>query len=177
MFRTHHLPGLGSRPKRLAIVGGGLAVAGVLLASLAGSGAANAATPGVYEQAAYNQAVTIAANNVHTIVSSSPVLPEGSYEVHSVISFNNLTAGSQVLCGWTTTDSGDALYGNYGAAENQASSASIGSCTVTGVAEINNPNDQISLWATVYSGPSGPVAFSWSSNQTPVTSPVVSSLT
>jgi hypothetical protein len=177
MFGTHHLRGRGSRPRQLAIAGGGLAVAAVLLASLTGFGAADAATPGVYEQAAYNQSVSIAADNVHTAVSSSPVLPEGTYEVNSVISFNNLTAGSQVLCGWTTSDSGDALYGNYGDAENEAASASTGSCTVTGVAEINNADDQLILWATVYSGSAGPVAYSWSMNETPVSSAVVSSLT
>jgi hypothetical protein len=153
-------------------------LAAVLLATLTGFGAANAATgPTVYEQAAYNQSVSIAADNTHTTVSSSPVLPEGTYQVNTVISFNDLTAGSQVVCGWTTSDNGDDLYGNYGDAENQAASASTGSCTVTGTAEINNTGDHLILWATVYSGPAGPVADSWSANETPVANAVVSSLT
>jgi hypothetical protein len=177
MFSTHHQRGGDSRLRHRGIVVGGLAGAGVLLAAVTGLGTANAATgPTVYEQSAINQNVAIAANNVHTSVVSSPVLAEGTYEVNSVISFNNLTAGSQVLCGWTTSADGDALYGNYGDAENQAASASIGSCTVTGIAEINNPNDKLILWATVYSGPAGPAAFSWSSNETPVANAIVSSL-
>jgi hypothetical protein len=178
MFSTHHQRGEDSRPHHRGIVAGGLAGAAVLLAAVTGLGTANAATgPTVYEQAAYNQNVSIAANNVHTTVSSSPVLAEGTYQVNSTITFNNLTAGSQVLCGWTTSDSGDALYGNYGDAENQDATANTGSCTVTGIAEINNANDKLILWATVYSGPAGPVASSWSSNETPVANAIVSSLT
>jgi hypothetical protein len=178
MIRTPHQRGGGSRIRRRGIVGGSLAAAAVLIATVTGFGAANAATGAtVYEQAAYNQSVSIAASNTHTIVSSSPVLPEGAYQVNSVISFNNLTPGSQVLCGWTTTASDDGLYGNYGDAENQAATASTGSCTVTGTAQINSGNDQLELWATVYSGPAGPVAYSWSANETPVAGAVVSSLT
>jgi hypothetical protein len=167
------------------------ATAGILLAGLAGLaglGPAGAATsrpaapdtaskPTVYEQAAYNQNVAIAADNSHTIVATSPVLAKGNYLVSSVISFNNLTAGSQVLCGWTTSASGDDLYGNYGDAENQDATANTGSCTVTGTATINNTSDQLMLWATVYSGPAGPVAYSWSMNETAVGKIVVSSLT
>jgi hypothetical protein len=192
MFRSHPNPDrTSSRLRRPAIITGGLAAAGILLASLSALSPAGAATsrpaspdtttgPTVYEQAAYNQDVAIAAGNVHTTVSTSPVLPKGSYQVNSVISFNNLTAGSQVLCGWTTTPglpNGDALYGNYGDAENQDATASTGSCTVTGTATINNTSDHLMLWATVYSGPAGPAAYSWSMNETPVSKVVVSSLT
>lgn len=170
-------------PRRLGVMAGGLAVTGALLATLTGSGAAGAAVhpattgPTVHEQAAYNQNVAIATNNNHTIVSSSPVLAQGTYEVNSVISFNNLTAGSQVLCGWTTSDPGDALYGNYGDVQNQDTTASAGNCAVTGIVKINNASDHLMLWATVYSGSAGPVAYSWSMNETPVGKAVVSSLT
>jgi len=183
----HTTPGTAAptaRARHYATVAGGLAVAGALIASLSGLGVAGAATrvlsttgPKVYEQAAYNQNVAITAGNVHTTVATSPVLPEGHYLVNSVISFNNLTAGSQVLCGWTTSASTDALYGNYGDAENQDPAADTGSCTVTGVAEINNPNDHLILWATVYSGAAGPTAYSWSMNETAAGNVTVSSLT
>jgi hypothetical protein len=188
MFRTHH-DSAGSSPRRPAIMAGALAAVGILLAGLTSLAPAGAATsrpaaspdtttgPTVYEQTAYNQDLSIAADNVHTIVSSSPVLAEGTYEVNSVISFNNLTAGSQVLCGWTTSASGDELYYNYGDAENQDATASTGSCAVTGIAKINSPDDHLSLWATVYSGPAGPAAYSWSINETPVGKAVVSQLT
>jgi hypothetical protein len=164
------------RARRYAAAAGGLVAAAALIASLAGSGAASAVSrptggpdattrPTVYEQTAYNQSLAIATGNVHTTVATSPVLAEGNYLVNSVISFNNLTAGSQVLCGWTTTASGDDLYANYGNAENQDTNPTIGSCTVTGTATINNPSDQLILWATVYSGPAGPSASSWSMNE------------
>jgi hypothetical protein len=133
--------------------------------------------PTVYEQAAYNQNIPIATGNTHTIVSSSPVLAEGTYQVNSVILVANLTAGSNVLCGWTTSASGDDLYGNYGDVENQDATATNGNCAVTGIAKINNPGDHLQLWVTVYSGPAGPNAGSWSINETPVAKAVVSSLT
>jgi hypothetical protein len=169
--------------RRFALIASGLAVAGILVGSLSGFGVAGAATrepaavakPRVYEQSAINQNVAIAAGNVHTTVASSPVLPEGNYLVNSVISFNNLTAGSQVLCGWTTSASTDALYGNYGDAENQDATASTGSCTVTGIAKINNTSDHLILWATVYSGPAGPTAYSWSMNETAIGTVTVNS--
>jgi hypothetical protein len=179
MFRTHlHHDSAGSRLRRPAIMAGGLAAAGLLITGLTALAPAGAATirptartdttskPTVYEQSAINQNVAIATGNVHTTVTSSPVLPKGNYLVNSVISFNNLTAGSQVLCGWTTSTSSDALYGNYGDAENQDATASTGSCTVTGIATINNTSDHLILWATVYSGPAGPAAYSWSMNET-----------
>jgi len=189
MFVTQHQHDSASgRLRRPAIVAGGLAAAGIVLAGLTGLSPAGAATstpaatskPTVHEQSAYNQDVAIAAGNVHTTVSTSPVLPEGNYLVNSVISFNNLTAGSQVLCGWTTTPglaNADDLYGNYGDAENQDATANTGSCTVTGTATINNTSDHLILWATVYSGPAGPAAYSWSMNELNVGKVVVSPLT
>ena len=118
------LSAVGASPRRLGAIVGGVAGAGVRLATLTGFGTAGAATraavsstqgPTVHEQAAYNQNVAVATNNVHTIVSSSPVLAEGAYHL--------------MLC------------------------------------------------ATVYSGPAGPVAYSWSMNETPFGKAVVSSLT
>jgi hypothetical protein len=179
--------------RRFRKIAGGLAVTGALIAGLTGFGVASASTGAgavhpdakistVYEQAAYNQDVPITASGPgsYTFVNTSPVLPEGSYLVNSVISFNNLTTGSQVLCGWTTTPglpNGDDLYGNYGDVENEDPTAGNGSCTVTGTATINNTKDHLMLWADVYSGSAGPVANSWSMNETPVTNVVVSSLT
>jgi hypothetical protein len=177
MFRTHHHDSWNSSLRRFSVIAACAATVGIVLASLPGFGVAGAAIrpaahpdttsskPTVYEQTAYNQNLAITAGNVHTTVATSPVLAEGNYLVNSVISFNNLTAGSQVLCGWTTTASSDELYYNYGDAENQDTNPSTGSCTVTGTATINNPNDQLILWATVYSGPAGPTAYGWSMNE------------
>jgi hypothetical protein len=175
----------GTSSRRLGVMAGGLAVTGALLVTLTGFGAASATTrpavsstgPTVHEQAAYSQNVAIATDNVHTIVSSSPVLAEGAYEVNSVITFSNLPAGSQVLCGWTTSDPGDGLYADYGDVQNQDATASSGNCAVTGIAKINNTGDKLMLWATVYTGPAGPAANSWSMNETPVGKAVVSSRT
>lgn len=180
------------KPARLRRAGkatGGLAAAGALIVSLTGLGVANAATggpapqsavttlPTVYEQSAINQNVAIAAGNVHTTVATSPVLPIGNYLVNLVISFNNLTAGSQVLCGDGTTASTDSVAGNYGDVENQDSTATTGSCSVTGTVQINNTGDHIIAWATVYAGPAGPSAYSWSINQEHVGKLVVSTTT
>jgi hypothetical protein len=101
--------------------------------------------PTVYEQAAYKQSIPIGTGSTETIVSSSPVLAEGTYQVNSVIMVANLTAGSNVLCGWTTSASGDDLYGNYGDVENQDATATNGNCAVTGTAKINNPGDRSSF--------------------------------
>jgi hypothetical protein len=188
MLTPHHRSGWAGRPRRLAVMGAGLAATGALLATLTGLGAASASTraaaahpdtttgPAVYEQTAYNQNIPIATGNTHTIVSSSPVLAEGTYQVNSVILVANLTAGSNVLCGWTTSASGDDLYYNYGDVENQDATATNGNCAVTGIAKINNPGDHLQLWVTVYSGPAGPDAGSWSINEAPVAKAVVSQL-
>lgn len=172
--------------RRLGVIAGGLAATGALVATLTGLGAASAATrvavsstqgPTVHEQVAISQNVSIAAGNVHTILSSSPVLPTGTYEVNSAVSFSNLPAGSQVLCGWTTSDPGDALNYNFGDVQNQDATTSSGNCAVTGIAKINNTGDKLMLWATVFTGPAGPVANAWSINETPVGKAVVSSST
>jgi hypothetical protein len=180
------IPPAASTSRRLGVMAGGIAVTGTLLATLTGFGGASAATrttvsatqgATVREQQALSQNISIATNNVHTILSSSPVLPEGNYQVNSAVSFTNLPAGSIVLCGWTTSDPGDGLYANYGDVENQNVTASDGNCAVTGVAKINNLNDHLMLWATVYSGPAGPAATSWSINETRIGTAVISSRT
>ena len=180
MFHTHHQPGQGGRARRFGIVAG-LPDRGRCPVRhhdrIRRRRRGHHRPDHLRARAPTTENVAVADNNVHTIVISSPVLADGTYEVNSVIGFNNLTAGSVVLCGWTTSDNGDALYGNYGEAENEAATAVNGSCTVTGVAEINGANDELKLWATVYSGPARPVANSWSMNETPVGSAVVSSLT
>ena len=157
-----------------------LALGGASLASATARPAPQPAVttlPAVYEQSAINQNVAIAAGNVHTTVATSPVLPKGNYLVNLVISFNNLTAGSQVLCGDGTTASTDNVSGNYGDVENQASTATTGSCSVTGTVQLNNTGDHIIAWATVYAGPAGPSAYSWSVNEEHVGKLVVSTTT
>jgi hypothetical protein len=115
--------------RRFRVIAASAATVGIVLASLSGFVVAGAAIrpaarpdttsskPTVYEQTAYNENLAITAGNVHTTVATSPVLAEGNYLVNSEISFNNLTAGSQVLCGSTATASSDEPHYNYGDAE------------------------------------------------------------
>lgn len=157
-----------------------LAAAGALIASLSGFGAASAATaqpaaapqapaattlPAVYEQDAVNQTLVLA-HSPATVVTQSPVLPEGSYLVHLAILVANIQPGDNILCGLQTTTSGDAVYGNYGDVTNEGTAADNDNCVVSGVVEIKNPSDHIQAWAGVYSGPTGSAnAGSWSMNE------------
>jgi len=122
----------------------------------------------VHEQQAINQNVAIATGNVHTTLTTSPVLAPGNYLVDLTISFNNLTPGAQVLCGTTTTASTDVDAGNYGDVQNEGTVATTGSCSVISAVTINNANDHIVAWATVFQGPGGPAAYSWSMSELPV---------
>lgn len=150
------------------------ALAAATAASLGGTGMAGAiarpavtagSLPGAYVQAAINQNVAIGTGNTHTILATSPVLPMGKYLVDLTISFNNLTPGAQVLCGTNTTASTDVDTGNYGDVENEASTATTGSCSMISAVTINNANDQVQAWATVFQGPGGPAAYSWSMSE------------
>jgi hypothetical protein len=161
-------------PKTALITGAALATAtaislgGVSMASAsAGSAAAPAVTslPRAHVQAAINQNVAIGTGNVHTILATSPVLPRGNYLVDLTISFNNLTPGAQVLCGTNTTTNTDVDTGNYGDVENGGSTATTGSCSVISAITIKNANDRVQAWATVYQGPGGPAAYSWSMSE------------
>jgi hypothetical protein len=148
-----------------------MAVTGIGVASAATGGpAAISATgrPTVHEQQAINQNVAIATGNVHTTLTTSPVLAPGNYLVDLTISFNNLTPGAQVLCGTSTTASTDVDAGNYGDVQNEGTVAATGSCSVISAVTINNANDHIVAWATVYQGPGGPAAYSWSMSELPV---------
>lgn len=153
----------------------GLALATATAATVAGASMASASArpaavstttlPGTDVQAAINQNVAIGTGNVHTTLATSPVLAPGNYLVDLTISFNNLTPGAQVLCGTNSTASTDVATGNYGDAENEASTATIGSCSVISAYTIKNANDHVQAWATVYQGPGGPAAFSWSMSE------------
>ena len=134
---------------------------------------ATATLPGTHIQAAINQNVAIGTGNVHTVLATSPVLSPGNYLVDLTISFNNLTQGAQVLCGTGTTASTDVDTGNYGDVENEASTATTGSCSVISAVTINNSNDHVNAWATVFQGPGGPAAYSWSVSELRVGSLVV----
>jgi hypothetical protein len=116
-------------------------------------------------QQAINQNVAIAAGNTHTTLATSPVLPVGNYLVDLTISFNNLTPGAQVLCGTNTTTNTDVDAGNYGDVENEGGTATTGSCSVISAVTINNTNDHVQAWATVFQGPGGPAAYSWSMSE------------
>ena len=161
-------------PKKALIAGAALAASAAI--ALGGAGAASAGTrpaaapaatglPGAHVQAAINQNVAIAAGNVHTILASSPVLAPGNYLVDLTISFNNLVPGAQVLCGTGTTAGTDTDTGNYGDVENQASTATTGSCSVISAITIRNASDQVQAWATVFQGPGGPAAYSWTMSE------------
>jgi hypothetical protein len=165
-----------ARLRHFAKIASWLAVTGVLLGSLAGFGAAGAATAGptvttrptVHEQQALNQNIPIATGNVHTTAITSPVLAEGNYLVNMAMGVYNLPAGAVVLCGVTTSTNGDVATGNYGQLENEGTTSSSGNCVVTGTIKINNPNDQIIAWVTVYTGPGGPEIGDTSMNELPV---------
>ncbi len=129
--------------------------------------------PTLHEQQDLSQNVTIATNNVHTTLVTSPVLAQHNYLVNLAIGINNIPPGAVALCGETTTTNTDAVYSNYGQVENEGTTASSGNCAVTGVVTINNPNDHIIAWATVYSGPGGATAGNWSMNELPVGSTVI----
>jgi hypothetical protein len=100
---------------RAAVTAAVIAVTGIGVAGAATGGpAAVIATgrPTVHEQQAINQNVAVATGNVHTTLTTSPVLASGNYLVDLTISFNNLTPGAQVLCGTGTTASTDVGAGN-----------------------------------------------------------------
>jgi hypothetical protein len=129
--------------------------------------------PTVHEQQDVSQSVPIATNNVHTTVVTSPVLAPRNYLVNLAIGIDNIPPGAVVLCGLTTSTNSDAVYNNYGEVENAGTSAISGNCAVTGTVTINNPSDHIIAWATVYSGPGGATAGSWSMNEQPVGTVIV----
>ena len=131
----------------------------------AGSAVTPATLPATYVQQAINQNAVIATGNTHTVLATSPVLPAGTYLVDLTISFNSLTPGAQVLCGTNTTASTDVDAGNYGDVQNEGGSATTGSCSVISAVEIKNANDQVQAWATVFQGPGGPAAYSWSMSE------------
>ena len=155
--------------KTLAAVIGAVSVTAALtsagLASASARPAVTAGGPTSYVQAAINQNVAIGTGNTHTILATSPVLPLGHYLVDLTISFNNLTPGAQVLCGTGTTASTDVATGNYGDVQNEGTTATTGSCSVISAVTINNSNDHVNAWATVYQGPGGPAAYSWSESE------------
>jgi hypothetical protein len=163
---------------KMALITGAALVASTA-AALGGAGMAGATTrpagpaaapaitslPSTHVQQAINQNVAIAAGNTHTILATSPVLPQGNYLVDLTISFNNLTPGAQVLCGTNTTASTDVDAGNYGDVQNEGATATTGSCSVISAVEINNTNDRVQAWATVFQGPGGPAAYSWTMSE------------
>jgi hypothetical protein len=156
----------------LALGGAGLAGATTRAAGPAATPAI-ASLPGTHVQQAINQNAVIATGNTHTTLATSPVLPVGNYLVDLTISFNNLTPGAQVLCGTNTTASTDVDAGNYGDVQNEGGTATTGSCSVISAVTINNANDHVQAWATVYQGPGGPSAYSWSMSELRVGSLVI----
>jgi hypothetical protein len=152
----------------------GVALAASTAVALGGAGLAGATTrpapataslPTTHVQQAINQNVAIATGNTHTTLATSPVLPPGNYLVDLTISFNNLTPGAQVLCGTNTTASTDVDAGNYGDVQNEGATATTGSCSVISAVTIKNTNDRVQAWATVFQGPGGPAAYSWSMSE------------
>lgn len=178
MFTPHHHGNWALR--RLGMIAGGLVATGALLTGLTGFTPAGAATrspaarpdiaslPTVYEQQAVNQDLAVATGNVHTTVTTSPVLAKGDYLVNLAMSVGSIPPGAVVLCGDSTTTSGDVVDGNYGMVQNEGTASSGGTCDVTGTVKINNANDKITTWVTVASGPAGAGVGSWSANETPV---------
>lgn len=58
--------------------------------------------------------------------------------------------------------------GNYGDVQNGGTTATTGSCSVISAITINNTGDHVMAWATVFQGPGGPAAYSWSMSELPV---------
>jgi hypothetical protein len=129
--------------------------------------------PTIHEQWHLNQSIAIATSNVHTTAISSPVLATRNYLVNLAIGIYNITPGSQVLCGLTTSTSGDVINVNYGQIENEGTTASSGNCAVTGTVKLNNPSDHIIAWATVYTGPGGATIGDTSMNEQPAGTVIV----
>jgi hypothetical protein len=129
--------------------------------------------PTVHEQQALNQNIAIATGGGRTTAISSPVLAAHSYLVNLAIGVDNITPGSVVLCGLTTSTTTDVVTGNYGQVENEGSTASSGNCAVTGTVTLNNPSDHILAWASVYTGPGGATIGDTSMNEQPVGTVVI----
>lgn len=146
----------------------GLAVTPALAASAAPATAALSGGPTVHEQQALNQSIAIAAGNVHTTVTTSPVLAAHNYLVNMVLDISNIPPGAVVLCGFGPTGSGDGGASNYGQVDNEGAAPIGGNCTATGTTTLTNSNDHIFAWATVYSGPGGAIVGDYSMNEQPV---------
>lgn len=129
--------------------------------------------PTIHEQQQLNQNIAIATGNVHTTAISSPVLAAHNYLVNLAIDVDGIPPGALVLCGLTTSTNGDIVTSNYGHVENEGTAASGGNCAVTGTVTLNNPNDHIIAWATVYTGPGGATIGDTSMNEQPVGTVVI----
>ena len=156
------------RAAAAAIAALGLATIPALTARASSAAAVTSGGPIVHEQQALNQNITIATSNVHTTTITSPVLATRNYLVNLAIGVYNIPVGAVVLCGVSTSTNTDVSTGNYGQIENEGSTASSGNCAVTGTVTLNNPNDHIIAWATVYSGPGGATIGDTSMDEQPV---------
>ena len=173
---THHKPARW-RAKAAVFTAAITAALGLATIPAFAASAAPATTvlsgPTIHEQQQLNQNIAIATGNVHTTAISSPVLAAHNYLVNLAIGVYNITPGSVVLCGLTTSTNGDVVTGNYGQIENEGTTASSGNCAVTGTVTLNNPNDHIIAWATVYTGPGGATIGDTSMNEQPVGTVVI----
>ena len=173
---TSHKP---ARWRAKAAVFATAATAALGLATIPGLASAAPATailsgPTVHEQQNLSANITIATNNVHTIATTSPVLAAHNYLVNLVIDLASIPPGANVLCGASTTLPGDIVTGDYGALYNQGTNTTTdGTCDFTGTIQINNPNDHVIAWATVYSGPGGAIVSGFSMNELPVGTVVI----
>jgi hypothetical protein len=156
-----------------AIAALGLATTPAFAASAAPATATLSGGPTVHEQQALNRNIAIAAGNVHTTVTTSPVLAAHNYLVNMVLDIGNIPLGAVVLCGFGPSGSGDVGWSNYGYIENDGSGPSDGNCAATGTITLTTTNDHIFAWATVYRGPAGASVGDFSMNELPVSSVVV----
>lgn len=165
------------RAKAVILTAAAIAALGVATIPAMTASATPAATvlsgPTIHEQWHLNQNIAIATGNVHTTAISSPVLATRNYLVNLAIGVSNITPGSVVLCGLTTSTAGDVINVNYGQIENEGTTASSGNCAVTGTVKLNNPSDHIIAWATVYTGPGGATVGDTSMNEQPAGTVVV----
>jgi hypothetical protein len=145
------------------------------LAASAAPAAVLSGGPTVHEQQALSQAIPIAANNVHTTITTTPSLAAHNYLVNLAIGVDNIAPGAKVLCGFGPTGPGDTGTSNYGEINNQGTTAATsGNCVATGVVTLTTSNDHIIAWATVYSGPGGATVGDYSMNELPVGTVILS---
>jgi hypothetical protein len=137
--------------------GVGIAVLTGTLFGLVGSAMALATTQGptVYEQQSHS-GVSLPVNPTTLTLTTSPVLPTGTYLVNAVVTVGIINPGTGATCGVrSTAASGDVVAADTGQLGNGNAAGSFidGNCVVTGTVQLKSANDHIQLYAAASNGP------------------------